>query len=62
MRWHLLIVCYILLLKNILCMNKTIFEELLGSPVVKTLPLNAGGMGLIPSQRAKIPKIPHASG
>ena len=42
-------------------MNKTIFEELLGSPVVKTLPLNAGGMGLIPSQRAKIPKIPHAS-
>ena len=41
--------------------SNTFFEELLGSPVVKTLALNAGGMGLIPSQRAKIPKIPHAS-
>ena len=29
-----------------------------GSPVVKTLPSNAGGAGLIPGQGAK---IPHAS-
>ena len=29
-----------------------------GGPVVKTLPYNAGGMGLIPGQEAKIPHAP----
>ena len=29
--------------------------DLLGGPVVKTLPSNAGGVGLIPGRRAKIP-------
>ena len=29
--------------------------DLPGSPVVKTLPSNAGDMGLIPGERAKIP-------
>ena len=33
--------------------------DLPGGPVVKTLPSNAGGAGLIPGQGAK---IPHASG
>ena len=42
-------------------MNKkgTIYREFPGSPVVKTLPANAGGMGSIPGWGAK---IPHALG
>ena len=36
-----------------------IIRDFLGSPVVKTLPSNAGGVGSIPGWGAK---IPHASG
>ena len=32
--------------------------DFLGSPVVKTLPSNAGGVGPIPSRGAKIPHAP----
>ena len=36
-----------------------IIRDFLGSPVVKTLPSNAGGVGSIPGWGAK---VPHASG
>ena len=37
---------------------KTKHRKKSGGPVVKTLPFNAGGTGLIPGQG---PKIPHAT-
>ena len=35
-----------------------LFRDFPGRPVIKTLPSNAGGVGSIPGQEAK---IPHAS-
>ena len=37
---------------------KMLFRDFPGRPVIKTLPSNAGGVGSIPGQEAK---IPHAS-
>ena len=39
--------------------KRIITEDFPGSPVVETLPSNAGGAGLIPGQECK---IPHVSG
>ena len=39
--------------------SNNIYRDFPGSPVVRTLPFNAGGVGLIPGRGAK---IPHASG
>ena len=45
--------------KVLACFLKDKKLGLLGSPVIKALPSNAGGVGSIPGQRAK---IPHACG
>ena len=38
-------------------LHKTVETSLAGCPVVKTLPFNAGGVGLIPGQGGKIPHV-----
>ena len=43
------------MLLKVLCLKK-LFWDFPGGLVVKTLPSNAGGVGLIPGHRAKIPQ------